>query len=179
MEGWFFRALLWISGQELSCLANRFLLCVLALRSGSALWETAALCFNYFCILGGFLVLLVWFLRWFSPEVCLGLCMGSVSFLGQIHLFLGKWNSKLSSTHMSGAVLVVQTGQAQIQPFCQQTENWQGFRSVFVDMGEKRLLLLEQMQRWLELGGLAVCSGAAGDWGTSMCCCRVEMAIWD
>lgn len=87
VEGWFFRAVLWISAQELSCLANNFFLCVLALRSGSALWETAALCSSSFYILDGFLVLLVWFLRQFSPKICLDCeCMGSVSFLGQFQV---------------------------------------------------------------------------------------------
>lgn len=52
VEGWFFRAVLWISAQELSCLANHFFLCVLALRSGSALWETAALCSSFFLFFG-------------------------------------------------------------------------------------------------------------------------------
>lgn len=56
-EGRFLRAVLWISAQDLGCLVNCFLLCILALRSGLALWEAAALCSSSFCILGGVLVL--------------------------------------------------------------------------------------------------------------------------
>lgn len=56
-EGRFFRAVLWLSARDLSRLANRSLLCVLALGSGAALGETAALCSISFCVSGGFLVL--------------------------------------------------------------------------------------------------------------------------
>lgn len=69
-EGRFFRAVLWLSAQDPSCLANCFLLCVLALRSGSPLWETAALCSSSFCVLGGFSVLLI--LKMAVPSDLLG-----------------------------------------------------------------------------------------------------------
>lgn len=81
-EGRFFRAVLWLSAQDMSCLANCFLMCILAQRSGSALWETAALCI---CILGVFLVLLIWSFRWFHPlppppPSCLGVLVHGISF---------------------------------------------------------------------------------------------------